>query len=285
MTEPSGSSNPEERDLDLSRILEGWDYTPGEVIARKVRGRDGREKIQMRLALGVIQMEAEGRPDGQRPHGCATALEYFQDRLDQHRLEHGGDEGFSLSPEECEELRDEGLVYYYRYLCLFQLKDFAAVARDTRRNLRMADFLNAHAPSAEDRWSSEQYRPYILMMNVRAEAYLALERNQVALAIRKARTAIETIREFYARVEREFAQLDAATLIENSSELRILQTLEEEIRRAYAEATEAAAEARKEDGPTTTIEALRRQLRQAIEAEDYERAAVLRDQIRALRPT
>src|SRR5947208_2069523 len=51
---------------DVNWIVDAWDYNPHEVTVRRVRGRDGNERIQMRLDLGVLQMEPSGRPDGQR---------------------------------------------------------------------------------------------------------------------------------------------------------------------------------------------------------------------------
>ena len=66
--------------LDISRILEDWPFEPGKVTARRIQGDDGRAKIQLRLDLGLYQMEATGRPDGQRPHGCDTLLAYYEQR-------------------------------------------------------------------------------------------------------------------------------------------------------------------------------------------------------------
>ena len=40
---------------DLSRILDGWQYVPDEILVRIVEGDDGRRKIQMRIDLGLIQ--------------------------------------------------------------------------------------------------------------------------------------------------------------------------------------------------------------------------------------
>ena len=46
-----------------------YEPEPGEVIAREVRARDGRTVLQIRVELGVLQLEVGGRPDGTRPHG------------------------------------------------------------------------------------------------------------------------------------------------------------------------------------------------------------------------
>src|SRR5438046_10715910 len=62
--------------LDLNTILRDWPHENGNVKLRKIAGLDGREKLQLRVDLGVLQMEMTGRPDGQRPHNCDSLLEY-----------------------------------------------------------------------------------------------------------------------------------------------------------------------------------------------------------------
>ena len=65
---------------DLDDVIQGWPYDPepGEVLAREVRARDGRMVLQIRVELGVLQLEVSGRPDGLRPHGCVTYLDYLR---------------------------------------------------------------------------------------------------------------------------------------------------------------------------------------------------------------
>src|SRR6266567_990805 len=53
--------------LDLNSILKDWPHENGSIKVRKVAGLDGREKLQLRVDLGVLQMELTGRPDGRRP--------------------------------------------------------------------------------------------------------------------------------------------------------------------------------------------------------------------------
>ena len=109
---------------DLRTILEGWDYQPGKISVRKIIGRDGREKIQTRIDLGVLQLECQGRPDGHRPQGWDSMLECQEQRLREHTDVYGDDEDFILSPEDCRELRHEAYLYYQRYLSLFVLEEF-----------------------------------------------------------------------------------------------------------------------------------------------------------------
>src|SRR2546429_1402403 len=64
--------------LDLNTILKDWPHESGSIKVRKITGLDGREKLQLRVDLGVLQMEMSGRPDGQHPHHCESLLQYHQ---------------------------------------------------------------------------------------------------------------------------------------------------------------------------------------------------------------
>src|SRR5579875_2926738 len=86
---------------DISPVLNDWEYEPGTINVRKVPGLDGRPKLQMRLDLGLLQMEVTGRPDGRRPHGYESLLDYYEHLLEQHRQKAGKDAGFELTEEQC----------------------------------------------------------------------------------------------------------------------------------------------------------------------------------------
>jgi hypothetical protein len=127
--------------FDISQLLEEWDYQPGQPSVRKFIGKDGQEKIQLRVDLGVLQMNAEGRPDGKRPLGHASLYEHYQAKLYRHlAANQGNEDGFKLTPSDCVKLQLEAFQYHNRYNCQLQLKDFSAVVRDTERNLAVLDF-------------------------------------------------------------------------------------------------------------------------------------------------
>ena len=63
---------------DLDALLRDWEFKPGMVQARLVRARSGREVIQVRVDLGMLQIETDGRPDGTRPHGFPTYFDYLR---------------------------------------------------------------------------------------------------------------------------------------------------------------------------------------------------------------
>src|SRR5262245_5138947 len=128
-------------DFDLTNLLSSWPLEPGRINARRIQGADGRPKLQVRIDLGVLQMEVTGRPDGQRPNGFDSLLEYQLDRLKRYTAHSDSPDGggFVLSQDECRALRDEAIQYYHRYVGLFAIGDFAGVMRDTSRNLRLFD--------------------------------------------------------------------------------------------------------------------------------------------------
>src|SRR6059036_3752046 len=124
-------------DFDISHVLEQWDYKPGQVVVRRFKAKDGTEKLQLRVDLGLLQMNAHGRPDGKRPFGKESLLEHYQSQLEKFKEENAGDDkGFQLKPEDISKLQQEAIQYHHRYICLFQLEEFDAVIRDADRNLK-----------------------------------------------------------------------------------------------------------------------------------------------------
>jgi hypothetical protein len=165
--------------FDISPLLDQWDYQPGQLVVRKFLGKDGLEKIQLRVDLGLLQMNARGRPDGKHPYGRESLLEFYQAQMDKFQKERRGDEkSYRLSGEDCARLQQEALQYHHRYICLFQLEEFEAVLRDTERNLKVFDFVQEHAASEETSWALQQFRPQLLMMRVRARGAIALKANR-----------------------------------------------------------------------------------------------------------
>jgi len=250
-------------DFDISHLLNQWEYQPGQVVARRFKAKDGREQIQLRLDLGLLQMNAEGRPDGKRPFGYGSLFDYYRARLRKHLAAHAGnDDGFKLKAEDCLKLQLEALQYHHRYICLLQLEDHARVIRDTERNLAVFDFVGKHAECEELAWSLQQFRAQLLMVLTRARAAQTLETEDYAMAVRHVEEGLEKIRAFY----HEHARAEAA---ETSGEVQSLENWLVEIRAKR---------------PLSPRERLERALHEAINREDYERAAQVRDALRNLKP-
>jgi UvrB/uvrC motif len=250
-------------EYDISRLLDEWEYQPGQVVVRRFKGKDGKDKIQLRVDLGLLQMNAEGRPDGKRPFGHPSLLEHHTARLYKYVAAHdGSDDGFKLNAEDCAKLQLEALQYHHRYICLLQLEDHSAVIRDAERNLSVFDFVSKHAENEELAWSLQQFRPQLLMILTRARGSEALEAKDYTLAVQHVEQGLEQIRTFY----REHGRSDAA---DSSPEVQSLETWLGEIRSRR---------------PLSRREKLERALQDAVNSEDYEKAAKMRDALRNLKP-
>jgi hypothetical protein len=242
---------------DITPVLRGWSYEPGVINVRKIHGQDGAPKVQMRLDLGLLQMEMNGRPDGVRPHGCESLLEYFEKQLSDHQSRNGSTTGFHLSESQCASLREEAVQYYYRYLSLFVLEEFPGVVRDTARNLRVLDLCGEFAGDEQDRLVLEQYRPYIIMMNARAQASILQQEGRFAEALATVEEGLGDIKEFFTR----FGQEESYA---RSNEVRVLREFARGIRKKL---------------PVSPVTRLQRKLDKAVKSERYEEAARLRDKI------
>ncbi len=243
--------------LDLHTLLQDWSHESGNIKVRKILGLDGREKLQLRIDLGLLQMEMTGRPDGHRPHNCESLLQYHQRRA--ARAEARG-EDYELTSDQCSELQQEGIQYYHRYLSLFQINDFPAVIRDTQRNLDLFEFVSEHTDRDEVIWSFQQFRPYVLMMNTRAKASILLSDGKFAHAMEEIESGRDAIVEF-------FQQSNFPEMAQKSSEIAFLEEWLEEV---------------SSKRPLSKLEIMQREMEVAIASELYERAAELRDAIKLL---
>lgn len=240
---------------DVTPILDGWDYDSDDLQVRIVDGIDGKDKIQMRIDLGLFQMEMAGRPDGIRPFGFESLLDYHKAKAGRQK-----EGGYSLDAEACASLMREGMQYYHRYLASFHLQRFDMVARDTTRNLELFAFVREHAARDRDRRHFDKYRPYVTVMRSRA---LGLE----ALAKDDHRTALEAIDEGIEGIRAFLRDHNEAENEGECLELAFLLRWRKEVDR---------------ERPVGPVERIEQQLERAIALEDYEEAGRLRDQIRRL---
>jgi hypothetical protein len=241
-------------DDDISHLLKTWKYRPNDINVRIIVGRDGGKKLQMRIDLGVLQMELDGRPDGRRPHRFDSYLSYFERRAKTLQ-----EKPFFLTPLDCLRLQQEAMQYYHRYIALMRLGDYTRVARDTRRNLKVFSFVHKYNRDRDIIWAFEQYRPYVLMMHVRAVASLAISENNTDAAVRLIESGITSITRYYQRYRKLLGKemIEVDLLREWLGEVRLKQPLSER-------------------------EKLQMAMAAAVEQEAYETAAQIRDQLSKL---
>jgi hypothetical protein len=246
--------------VDLHTALRNWSYDPERISVRKIRGGDGVPRIQMRVELGILQMDVDGRPDGLTPLGFESFLACHRRRLAQFEERNGTTLGFALTPRHCAELRFESSLYYRRFVALFVLEEYAEVVRDTSHNLAIFDLCHDFALEPADRMALESFRPYVMMMDARSRAHQSLVDSDPACALAHVNRGIMHIRAF-------FEDRGESQLVESSEDMRILHALASDVRSKM---------------PQDTLAVARKQLQEAVAEERFEEAVRLRETIRSL---
>ena len=246
--------------IDLQATLADWPYDSEQISVRKILGNDGSVRIQMRVELGVLQMESQGCPDGSKPHGCESEMAYHRRKLAKFEECNGTTAGYVITPQQCQGLRTEASLYYRRYVALFVLEEFEDVIRDTDHTLAVFDLCREFAHDEEDRTCLESFRPYVLMMNARARALQADREGDNTSAIAHVNRGIMHIKSHLELHE-------IPDMIEPPEELRMLRALGKEL----------AAKT-----PRESVFTVQKALRIAVEKEQFEEAARLRDMLKDL---
>ncbi len=237
---------PEREDID--NILNTWPFDSLGQNVRKIDVAD-RSVLQMRVDMGILQLEVDNRPDGTRPHDFPTYLDYL---IAQTVTE----TGMKLAELQCVEVDREFVQFYHRRVCWLQLKEFRLAVRDADHTLRLMDFCQMHSPSEQWTLSHEQYRPFVLYHRTQASALELLQQDGgPELAIEEINHGLDVLRQLFVDFEAE-EQFDDDELVKRLSEFR------ESLRDRY------------EIGKT-----LQEQLAEAVADEHYELAAKLRDRL------
>ena len=256
--------------MDIASIISDWPHDD-RVVANNVRlvtGSDGAPKVLLRIRCGVIQWEAEGRPDGRRPYGFPSMLEYCAQLLQE-------DPFLPVLPDEPSATLDVGLVkqlleelidYCRRGRALFLLHDYPRAVADAEHNLAILGLLHENHPSDTAHDGYDHYRPTLLMERARGEMMQHLSGDDVQEAVAALSRGIGDIGAFHA-------EYGLAEQIEASSEMQALVDLRRSLRE-------------KHNVPLSDMDLLQSLTAEqavAIRREDYEMAARLRDKISLLR--
>ena len=235
---------------DIDQVLRDWPFQTGMVSSRLVRAGVNREVLQMRVDMGVLQMEISNRPDGQRPGGVDTYLDYLVGVA----LDEG--DGFELTEERTMEIDREFMQFYHRRICLMALRKFRRAARDADHTLMLMDFASLHSSDREWVATHERYRSFVLFQRTQAAALAELEGSGPELAVDAIDGGLEML-----RLARQSWDDDESDEDDDEISDRLVE-LKEWIRKHYRL------------GRT-----LDERLADAVATEQYELAARLRDEI------
>ena len=245
--------------LDLDDLTGGWECPPGELRARLLTGRDGRELVQLRVDLGLMQMFTDGRPDGERYHGLPSARAYVE-----HELRLGGRH---LSPEHWQELERELVQTNYRRMALAAVSDDALRSNDEsgarrciQHALRDVDECLANLQLLEAQGGAKggfaTLAPSLVFDRGRLGVQLHVMEGRIEVAIEQAQAGAAELDKLLAELGYDEQQRG------EDAGLRYLRQIAQQLRQEYGVA-----------------QTLREQLAKAIEDEDFERAAALRDEL------
>jgi hypothetical protein len=214
----------------------------------------------VRKPLGIEQYELEGRPDGKRPYGRESVLEYCEQKLLRHRQEHGGEKSFFLAHDDFLLLQEEALLNYYRYVILFQIGDMERTVRDTDQNLKICELVETYCRGGEDRDQLLQYKPYILRINAVARAMIAMKQGMSALSKEIVEAAVTEIK--------HLPEINNITFqFEKMRSLNYLKVTLSELGHNKS---------------VSRLDQLKLELEDAVKIENYEKAAEIRDIIQEL---
>lgn len=245
---------------DLTDIFGEWEYDEDDNV-RFLQAEDGRDIMQIRQPLGIEQYNLDGRPDGLKPEARENYLSVYLEKEASAILS-----GKFLVLEDADfvKLRDEGVLYYYRYLALFQVGHYDRVVRDTEHNLNISKLFE-RCYKNENQRELLQYRPYIRRLNAISKAMIHLADDETALAM-------DELEKGKADIE---ALPSVSTPIFEFEKIRSIQHLSQVI--SQVREAESA-----DHGPKGFKARLSEELHKAVDNEDYERAARLRDRLNRL---
>ncbi len=215
-------------------------------------------KIRVVTQKGTFYLDVDGRPDGAE----AILPKYLKKRAKTVSEECGC---FFLDDSDVQQLSEEAFLYRLRREYFFKVGDFARCIRDVNTGIQIIELITAHASNPDLSIFFMQFRPDQEIFRRTAEAKLAIKQKDYSLA----RQRIELAGAFI----REFAHIHSDAFPETWLEQRLSQ-----LRKVYddiGEAWENDVSPLRNSPPS-----LEEQLKAAIQAEEYERAAEIRDLIR-----
>lgn len=270
---------------DLDEIISNWAYNPSSSpTARLIRSSDGRIVLQMRIELGVLQLEVKYRPDGAAPYGFKTYFSYLKHLAAQKEFE-GKD--FILNQEQLNEAIRELKQFSLRRTCWLTLGKYAGVVQDAKHCLALFQFILDHStrqelsliplkyktPNNQDSWFGFTILEQAVNFfhEILATSMYTLKKKGFDKAIEK---LSQGIAQFHQWKENQWKKQSNNTLFDISSESG--EQFSSFVNQWIENLLSVKRNLQSQCG---IIPSLNEQLREAIRLENYEKAACLRDKI------
>ena len=229
-------------DVDLDHLLRDFPYEPGRLNARLIRLEDGREVLQVRVEMGLLQMEAEGRPD-------RTELRFHPSET----------VPTPLGPANAAAIRLELVQFQQRAIAFLAIGEPRRALADADHVLAGAAHLVRWAPEQEAEWAEGARFSAIVLRTRAAASMLAIGgRGREAGAIIDAGLALLRDSAERSGIGEHFDALGDVTALRALRETLVPQL------------------------PPAQRSELESRLRAAIQSENFELAAILRDELRLM---
>lgn len=215
-------------------------------------------KIRVVTQRGTFYLDVDGRPDGAEP-----LLPEYLKRKKLTDLQSSG--SFALDDSDVQRLSEEAFLYRLRREYFFKIGDYPRSVRDVNIGIQIIELITAHASNPELSLFFLQFRPDQEIFRRTVEAKLAIKQKDYLLA----RQRIELAASFLQEIARIHPDTFPPAWL--GKRLKQLKKVYDEI----GETWENDLSPLRNSPPT-----LEEQLHLAIEAEEYERAAELRDLLR-----
>ena len=213
------------------------------------------KKIRVVTQRGTFYLDVDGRPDGADP-----VLPKFLERKEQPSTENFRE--FILDDFDVQRLSEEAFLYRLRREYFFKVGDYARAIRDVSVGIQIIELITGHADNPELRTFFLQFRPDQEIFKRTAEAKLAIQQKDYSLA----RQRLELAACFVSEVARLHSEAFPETWL--NKRLEQLKDVYYDIGQMW----ENDLSPLRNSPPS-----LEQQLEAAIEEEEYERAAELRD--------
>lgn len=231
-------------DDDLFPILRRWQLEPGTPRVRYVDSADGKVRLQVRIEGGILQFECSGRPDGDRPEGFESWMAYWE-----------SNQG-PIGPTDVACLQDEAALYRQRAAAYLALENYDAAAADCERNVKLLDIVRPRIARG-GLGTLEAIGLASIFLATRARTTKAIQARDIAGAV--------------AAIDRGLADVGRYSAVEAGGvipgEAAILRAMRGALVPKLPSSQRVELEAR---------------LLEAIRTENFELAAILRDELRQI---
>ena len=237
--------------IDIGPILKYWEYiNENMTVELEDRGPKGKS-IHIFLGTGSITMSPSGRPDGTKPAGFRSYWEFFQQKYAESESDY-------IQDSDALNLLQEIILFNARSLAYLHLKEYVKSSMDALTNLHVVNFLIKHNNNYAEQF--ELIRPHLQMVYHRALAEMSCCQKHYEKALKYLVQGLEKIDGFV----RESLVLSESR---PSQEIKILTQFQSDLESQF---------------PRLSRLSLERELKKAVEEEDYELAASLRNRIQGL---